>query len=215
MITIGSAIPADPQYEKISDFAREVYGKKLHAMIAGKPTIFTYVETAGVIIGCFGLYEGRLHSPLLFETYFPDDVFGKFFQDTRTDRSLIGEIGTRAVMVPDNIAVSSMDVSIALSSALILMAGHQGIRYLGFTANRSVRKITDALELHLITLGEPDLSGKDEEFRENWKEFFRIKQQCFIIDVAPSLTGCRKVIQQLTKKGFIAESQETRALYSV
>lgn len=202
MITIGTAIPGTPAYEHASCFAQAAYADRLHASIAGNPDVFAYAHREHRIIGCFGLYKGVTRQPLLFETYIPD-ALERIAGQPHVNRDQFGELGTRAVSIPKDMPVRSGDVSLGLAATLIMLSHRMGIRYLGFTADRRVSLITDALCLTLIDLGAPDLSGMSEEFLANWRAFFHAKPRCFGFR-NESTAGCASALHRLAVHGICA-----------
>jgi len=205
MIRLSIVTPADANYKRVQEFARSVYDAKLHAAIGGDPDYFAVAQLSAsdAYVGCFGLYRGDTHQPLLIETYFQDDLFRQLTKMDDAPRAWFGELGTRAVDLTREMARFSVPVSVALAGAIILFAANEGFRYLAFTANRSVRGIAKALGTTLCPLGEPDLSRKDPEFQKIWEHFFSIKQSCFYIDVLLSKEGCRRALSDLSLKGLI------------
>lgn len=196
MTAIGILTPSDPMYEQVSVFARDVYLKKLKAIIDARPDAFSYATENDRVIGCFGLYRARIGVPLLLETYHPD-AFERIAGVTDVERRLCAEMGTRAVATIGN--RRSNEVSLLLSARLIVHAEEIGIRYLAFTSNPSVRAIAAALDIDLVELGEPDLSRKDDVFLANWKEFFKIKQICYGFRIGSTAT-CRRVLEGIAKR---------------
>lgn len=201
MIEIGIAYPTDPIYEDISKFAREVYGERLHATINATPDIFAYAENNEDLIGCIGLYPGTKYPELLFEMCDPPHAYKRLANINNPDRALLGEIGTRVVTKtgPEH---KSLDISVALTGALILTAHERQIQYLGFVTNRMVRHITKPLGLELIHLGEPDFSHKTDVFKRNMDGFLKVRQFCagFKIDTT---TTCIQALERLKKQGFM------------
>lgn len=204
---VGIATASDIAYKELSDFARSRYAKRLAATTSADPDAFAYARESGRIVGCFGIYLAHSRSPLLLETYIPnafERIAGKI-----VCRHLCAELGTRAVS-PEN-GYKSQDVSLALAAVLLLYAKSQGVRYVGFTSNRTVRTITNALSLELVELGEPDLSGCNEDFGRNWRTFFRTKQSCFGIRL-DCLEGCRTAIRALESHGIRIEARLQKAM---
>lgn len=182
MIEIGIAYSTDPVYEDISRFARDVYVRRHGVYIEALPDAFSYVRDEDVIVGCFGIYWGTSHHPLLFETFFPGALLVR--TKVRTTRSnLCAELGTRAVTLPAKFPISSTDVSIALSATIIIHAREKGTPWLCFTTNKSVLHIAKHLGFQLILIGKADLSVKDIHFQKNWRPFFRVPQHGFLLNI--------------------------------
>ena len=178
MIDIYIAYPHEAAYAGARQFAKSVYGQKLHAMVAGTPDLFACAHYQGQIVGCVGLYHASASKKVMLETYAPN-ALQNLSGSPRTDRRLLGELGTRAVRMPDEIRSRNGDVSLGLTAMMVHMAYDSGIRYLVLTSNRTARAIATALGIELDVLCEPDISHLDKEFQENWGAFFRVKQYCF------------------------------------
>ena len=207
MISLSITTLREGAYDEVSRFARETYDEKLGAAIPAKPHVFAYGYDDARIVGCFGLYLASKQDPLLIETYV-ERAFETISGDSLVDRRMCGELGTRAVNAPEG--ARSGDISIGLAATLLMFAHDTGIRYLGFTSNRTVRAIADALGVSLVDLGEPDLSEKDGEFRKNWKEFFRVKQLCFGLYME-SNNGCHEALQRLSHRGIYVHQRHAAA----
>jgi hypothetical protein len=204
MIEVGIASRGESKYLEISSFAKEVYLKEFGAQTNPLPDLFAYAVLEDQIVGCLGLYRAQENTPLLFETY-TMSAYERLSGDSNPDRSKLAELGTRVVQLPSATA-NSADVSIALTAILISAAYEFGVRYVGFTTTRLVKRITDALGFNLIILGKPDLSEKDPQFRQNWQRFFRIPQVCAGFSLS-SLEGCRAIIAQLKGRGILVRGR--------
>jgi hypothetical protein len=204
MIEVGIASRGESKYLEISSFAKEVYLKEFGAQTNPLPNLFAYAILEDQIVGCLGLYRAQENTPLLFETYMMN-AYERLSGDPNPDRSKLAELGTRVVQLPSATARSA-DVSVALTAVLISAAHQLGIRCVGFTTTRLVKRVTDALGFNLVILGKPDLSGKDAQFQQNWQRFFRVPQICagFLIS---SIEGCRVAITQLEDRGILVRDR--------
>ncbi len=205
MVEIGIAYPQESIYTDISNFAKEVYLREFNAQTNPLPDLFAYATLGDRIVGCLGLYCAKENIPLLFETY-TANAYERLSGDAHPDRSKLGELGTRVVQLPPTVTRST-DVSVALTAVLISEAYRLGVRYVGFTTTRLVKRITDILGFDLINLGKPDLSGKDQQFQENWKQFFRTPQICAGFSIS-SLEGCRAMITQLKNRDILVRDHQ-------
>ncbi len=172
MIEIGIAYSGEALYMNISRFAQEVYLREFDVHIDPTPDLFAYAIMEDQLVGCLGLYRAGETKQLLFETYIPN-AYQKLSGAENLSRGALAEIGTRVVQLP-SAASRSGDVSVALTAVLISTAYPLGIRYVGFTTTRLVKRVTDALGFNLINLGKPDLSNKDLVFQQDWQKFFRV-----------------------------------------
>lgn len=193
---IGIATPQEVIYPEVSRFAREGYARELGATIRAEPDVFAYAQHEADIVGCFGLYRAREHEPLLLETYVPD-AFERMCGDRTVERHLCAEIGTRAVI--PTLGFRGTDISLGLSACLLIHAKAQKIAYLGFTSNRTALSLAKMLGIEVVHLGEPDLSDQNEDFRKNWRRFFRIKQYCFGFRLE-SVAGCLAALERLESR---------------
>jgi Thermostable hemolysin len=185
--------PREAIFGEISRFARRTYLERFDAHICAEPEVFAYVCEEEHIVACLGMYLAKGRDPLLLETYVPA-AFERISGDGTVDRDLCAEVGTRAVThVP---GFRSADISLGLSATLFAYAHAQGIRYLAFTSNRTVRAIIRTLDLDLILLGTPDLSNTSQEFQKNWERFFSVKQLCFGVNLR-SIQGCITALARL------------------
>lgn len=210
MIHVGVVSPGTRSYARTSAFARAVYGQRLHAAIAGQPDLFAFAsDDEGTIVGSFGCYRAKPDKPLLFESYIPG-ALERIAGMSAVDRTACAEIGTRAVALPEGCDASSGDVSLALAGTIIAHAHSLGIRFFGFTSNRTTRLIARALKIRLTELGEPDLSGHTPEFLANWQDFFRVPQLCFGFAV-DSVEGCVLACEGLYAKGVQCPTLRNRA----
>ena len=201
MIEVSVAYPKDTSYPVISSFAQAVYSHEFGAHVEPAPDVFVYATTNECMVGCLGLYQAREHEPLLFETYVPN-AYGRLSGICDGKRSMLGELGTRVVQLSESPKTLSGDVSLAMTALLVSVAHRAGIRYVGFTTTRLVKRITDQLGFTLVTLGKPDLSGKDQVFRQNWEKFFRVPQICAGFHIS-SLTGCEMAATRLRSRGIV------------
>jgi hypothetical protein len=67
---------------------------------------------------------------------------------------------------------------------------------MGLTGNRTVVALAAALGTAFAQLGVPDPSSRDERFKENWKEFFRIRQRCYGFKVSDAIPGCEAWLER-------------------
>lgn len=190
MFDIMLAHPGTPRYDEVRLFAQTTYLDLFQARIDPRPRLFVYASDSRTIVGCFGLYVAHDDTPLLFETYVPDACRRITGDD---DRSSLAELGTKIVRPPHDLRAHSQDISIAMTARLIIEAHRIGVRYVGFTTNRLVRRVTDRLGFELIELGAPSLDGKDDAFKQNWREYFRRPQYCFGF-VIRSLDQCHQAL---------------------
>lgn len=202
---IDIATPELDTYLEIAKFARGVYLEKFEAKISPSPDVFAYASFQERIVGCLGLYRALETKLVLVERYVPD-AFARISGEEHVDRSLCAEIGTRAVV--QVAGFHSGDVSVALAASLIAHAKSLGVRYFGLTSNRTVSLVVRALGIDLIKLGEPNLANLDQEFRENWRIYFEVKQFCFGMQVE-STDGCFVALSDLKGRGI--ESKILRA----
>jgi len=185
--------PREVIFGEISQFARRTYLERFDTHICAEPEVFAYACQEERVVGCLGMYLAKSRHPLLLETYVPA-AFERISGDETVDRDLCAEVGTRAVThVP---GFRSADMSLGLSAILFTYAHAQGIRYLAFTSNRTVRAIIRALDLDLILLGTPDVSNTSQEFQKNWERFFSVKQLCFGLSLS-SIHGCITALERL------------------
>ncbi|HEX8993631.1 MAG TPA: thermostable hemolysin [Candidatus Paceibacterota bacterium] len=208
MFRIGTAYPHEDMYRAASQFAKEVYGQRLHAMIAGTPDVFAYARYGTSLVGCVGLYHADASRQVLLETYAPD-ALSTISGSPNTDRRLLGELGTRAVRLPDDIRERNADISLAITATVVSIAYLSNIRYLVLTSNRTASLIAQELGIELIRLCEPDISHLDKEFQDNWKEYFRVKQYCFGCALTTP-AGCRRTLAHLEMKGIFSENDDLR-----
>src|SRR6185312_1346201 len=152
---VDIAIPDTPTYVDVCLFAHTRYAEVLNATISAAPDSFAYAHVDSHICGCLGLYLADRHEKLQLELYFPA-AFETISGIEHIDRKQCGELGTRAIKSPSS--YRSADVSTALAALIMLYANAKGIRYLGFTSNRTSVMLARSLDLHLVTLGKPDLS---------------------------------------------------------
>lgn len=197
MIELVVVRPTDESYAHTARFAQSAYHNKLNADVIPRPDLFASASYKNRIIGCFGLYRAREQEPLLFETYV-NDAYRKL-AGKEAPREQLAELGTRVVEAPAGF--KSFDISLALTAVLVGAGYGAGVRYVGFTTNRMVKRITDALGFELMVLGEPDLSQKDAAFRKNWEEFFRTPQMCAGFHLT-TLAGCKRALAQVSQKGI-------------
>lgn len=202
MIEISVVYPNESRYEDVSQFARKVYRDKLNSVTTATPDVFACAQLDDTIIGSIGLSQGLYKDELFFEMCNPPKAYERLADSEYPDRSLLGELGTRAVVMPRPMRPLAGTVSIALAAVIISRSYTMGIRYIGFVTNRTIHRITDPLKLTLKELGAPDYSAKDTAFQENMKGFLGVKQICagFVIG---SPAGCYEVITNLTHRGLI------------
>lgn len=203
MIEIAIAYPREPIYEDISRFAQEIYLKEYGAQTSPSPDLFAYAIMENRIVGCLGLYRAQTNKLLLFETY-TANAYQRLSGGSKQDRNELAELGTRVVQLPTATSRSG-EVSIALTAVLISAAYQLGIRYVGFTTTRLVKRITDALGFTLINLGAPDLSSKDLAFRQNWEKFFQFPQICAGFSIS-SLDGCEAALLRLRNRDIFVRN---------
>lgn len=206
MIEINTAYPGSAAYARVSDFAKAIYAKRLRSDTAAAPDVFAYALHGVNIVGCLGLNRADKRAPLFFELCDPPGACERLTGKTPPDRREVGELGSRAVALPDGAGVRSSDVSIALTGALVCFARESGIRYLGFVTNRLVRSITDALGFELVSLGQPDFSQQNETFKENMRGFLETKQVCMGFEMH-SLAQCRQALQDFSQRGIVVSAQ--------
>ncbi|MDR3571494.1 MAG: thermostable hemolysin [Candidatus Pacebacteria bacterium] len=194
--------PGTALYGKVADFACQRYVERIFALTPARPDAFAYAASlhSGVIFGCLGLHKAKEKESLLIEKYVPN-VFERIAGEI-PERKACAELGTRAVLPYRDI--STTELSLGLSAVLLLHAHRQGLRYFGFTSIRTVRHLAGQLRLDLITFGKPELSGFDGEFRENWREFFRIRQCCFGFQLH-TIDGCAQILECLERKGVCSK----------
>lgn len=198
MIDIGIAYPTDPLYEDISRFAREVYHDRIQLTTTARPNFFAYAKHSGNVVGCMGLYLGDTRPEMFFEMCKPPQAYERLSGLQNPDRSLLGEIGTRVIVVPGDACLQSLDISISLTAALVITAYEAGVRYVGFITNRLVHRITDPLGFHVLWLGEPDFSHKSTTFQKNMAGFMRAKQYCAGFPIG-SLEHCEAVLTKRSR----------------
>jgi hypothetical protein len=203
MITLKISQAGDDMYNRICEFARNVYVNRHSVILENFPEIFAVAQNEKAIIGCFGLKRACEAKKLLLETYLDFDVL-EMMSGKKCGRECLAEMGTRAVDIKsDNIkdnSVTSIFVSLALSISLITRAEQIGLEYLVFTATASIRKMAQILNVQLFNFGVPDLSRKDKDFLENWKTFFSIRYKCYGIIINEAINGCKQNIEDLNKK---------------
>ena len=204
MIEIGIAYPGEPLYTNISHFAQKVYLQQFDVQIDPTPDLFAYAIMENQLVGCLGLYRAQENKELLFEGYVPD-AYQKLTGNSNPSRKALAELGTRVVQLP-SAGSRSGDVSVALTAALISTAYPLGIRYVGFTTTRLVKRVTDALGFNLINLGRPDLSNKDAAFQKDWEKFFRVPQMCAGFSIS-SLDGCEAALLKLKSNGIFVRNR--------
>jgi hypothetical protein len=199
MIKIGIAYPDEPRYAEIRRFAQDEYKRTLDSITTASADVFAFALHGDDLIGCIGLYCGSTRSELFFEMCTPRKPYERLAGTPNPDRTLLGEIGTRVIVLPphDVGGMRSVDVSIALTAAIVMVAHESGIRYIGFVTNRLVHFVTEPLGFVLIQLGKPDFSHKDQAFQDNMRGFLRTKQFCAGFEIT-SLTKCRNVLRQYT-----------------
>ena len=205
MVEIDVAYPGEPIYPAICRFAQDIYLTEHGAYIDPSPDLFAYALFENCLVGCLGLSCAKGRTLLLFETYVPS-AYVRLSGSSHPDRKELAEIGTRVVELPSAATVRSIDVSVALTAALLCDAYRLGIRYVGFTTTKLVRHITEPLGFTLVNLGEPDLSGKDSAFRLNWQNFFRVPQMCAGFCIS-SLEGCETEIRRLRDRGVLVRNR--------
>lgn len=204
MIEISIAYPRETVYREICHFAQEVYLREFEVRIDPTPDLFAYARMEAQLVGCLGLYRAEENKTLLFESYV-SDAYHKLSGVSNPDRTALAEIGTRVVQLP-SLIMRSGDVSVALTAALISTAYPLGVRYVGFTTTRLVKRVTDALGFDLINLGRPDLSNKDAAFQKDWQKFFRAPQICAGFSVS-SLDGCEAALLKLRANGIFVHNR--------
>lgn len=208
MIEIGTTTPGTHIYERVSLFAQEVYMREHGADINPHPDVFAYATYNDNLVSSFGYYRAR-KEPLLFETYLSAG-YERICGRTGQTRRLLAELGTKVVRLPHEVEKHRGDVSLAVTALLIKAAHARGIRYVGFTTNRLVKRITDTLGFDLIELGAPDLSGKSAEFQRNWETYFSIPQFCFGFEIS-SMHGCDRALALCAEKNILHAASEKRA----
>lgn len=204
---INKCISSDNIHQNVCEFAAVEYWKRYSIDLSVFPDIFIYVTIDDIIIGCFGAYRGSIHNRLTTEWYVSEDDLSSFIGEsiTRFPRSKLAEIGTRAVNLPTGTQTSSTRVSVAMSAALLLCLFEQGERFSLFTADRSVQVIAKQLNVRLTRFGKPDLSNRDNQYQELWKNYFEIPRECFGLDLQQAATGCYMVCDKVSQSGFVFE----------
>ncbi|MBY0473188.1 thermostable hemolysin [Patescibacteria group bacterium] len=206
MIEVGVAYPGEASYRNISEFAKEVYLREFDVRIDPMPDLFAYASMETQLVGCLGLYRAQEDKELLFESYI-SNAYQKISGTLKPDRSALAELGTRVVHIPSAPSRSG-DISVALTAVLILTAHPLGIRYVGFTTTRFVKRVTDTLKFDLINLGRPNLSSKDAAFQATWQKFFRLPQICAGFHIS-SLDGCETVLLGLRDRDIFVRNRSS------
>jgi len=206
LITFQIWTEGNPRYAEVCEFARTVYMDRLEARLTSFPEVFAVAQHEGEVVGCFGLSSGDRKNPLFLETHLDFNILEFLSGGELDDRKYIGELGTRAVAIEHikgSLESLGTLISVGLSATITLHAHELGFQYLVFTATRSIRLIARRLDSELTLLGEPDFSGRDQAFLENWKNFIKVPQQCYGVSVKQAVPGCQRRLRILEERsGF-------------
>ena len=200
MIDVLYAYPESETYRGASEFAKDVYKKRLCSDTTAAPDLFACALQDNTVIGCLGLYRGDRRPAFLFEMCRPQGAIERLVGSNVYQRIEVGELGTRAVVVPSRCELDSAEISTALIGALAVAADRLGMRYLGFVTNRLIKRTIEASGFEFIALGEFDLAGADEAFRENMKGFVAVRQLCAGFRIV-SLDGCERKLAEFASRG--------------
>lgn len=177
-ITIDVAYPNDNRYQDLSKFVQQVFTDRISLKTEAKPNLFSYVSYQSRPIGCMGLFLSDIRPRMFFEYCDPPGALERLSGLEDPPHQLFGELGARAIIVPQDCPLSSVEVSKLLTAALVIKAEQHNVRYIGFLTNRLAKLVTDALGFELLQLGSPDFKDMSEEFRENFRGFLRTRPFC-------------------------------------
>ena len=119
------------RYVTVCGFAYAQYKARFGIELETYPDVFVVATIDEVIVGCFGATYGHSTACLTTEAYLQDQHKRSLCKKRvwNHNRSLITEIGTRVVCLPEHSSVNSVTLSLALSTALLLYIATQNARY--------------------------------------------------------------------------------------
>lgn len=200
--SLATAPSDDPSVTQLVRFADDTCFQRIRMHIRRRADVYAYAHFDGAIIGTLGVHRGDTNPELIFELCDPPDAYARLAGTEHPDRSLLAELGTRAVAIPDGTAIKSRDVSLAMIARAIIAAHDSGIRHLGFVSNLFSPALAATLGIPLVTLGTPDYKSKDDTFQENMRHFSTRRQACYGCSIV-STQGCHDLLDTLQKQAVL------------
>ncbi len=190
MLTLNVCSSSGINYKEICNFARRIYEDRLSVNLSSFPEYFLYISDSDNIRGCFGLTSGSYRETLLVETYYDFDLLKFFSQDKKINRNEIAEIGTLAV------DKGYGKYCILLIACMILFCYNLGIKFSVLTTSKLIQRYAAVLQVETIYVGKPDLKLKDEEFRREWRKYFKMGPSTIAFDVIQAAAGSKKMLKK-------------------
>ncbi len=193
MINLGIAKKESRKHNEVCNFAHQTYLERLGIELTAFPNAIIYAEEKEKIIGSFGLTPGNDKNPLLVETYFNFNLLEYLSMGRiKEDRSVFGEIGTLATAKD-----TKTYISLLLCAAMVVWSKQQKYKFLAMTTTKVIQRMAKPLGINLISIGEPDLTNKDEDFQKKWEKYFGLKPSTIGVNTEQAFPGCFKILTEI------------------
>ncbi len=183
-------------------FAKNVYRCKSRVNINPDPDALCVARHPEGIVGCFGFYSARDRRPLTTEKFWPE--LAEEIPELEDRREKVGELGTYAIAVETPFDVCSKHLSVGMIISLIRYVRSLEVEVLMFTASTAVGALLRLLRVDTTVLGPPNIDICDEDFRLNWRQYFRKKRLSYVIYIDDSsLRKNRHFVKKLRKQNYL------------